>query len=217
MTFAELTLEIVRELIKRSGVREWEDQEARQAITMAAMEMASNILSNEVAFSMSNEAYVNHGTAVVFGSEAGDNVAWSTEGIADGAGRQATLYDQGAEGTARPLYWQYRIYCQAQATPTVGNELEVYLKTSDGSHPDNDDGGTDAAVSAEDKLKNLIRLRSPIVDQAAGNIEFVAHGIIEIPERYFAPVLWNSMGAATTADAAETKAVFTPIYMQTQA
>lgn len=213
---SELAVDILKTLIANSGSRGWDDEQTREKFVNAAIDMAVDLYVAEGSEPMSNETYIEHGTAVVFGSEVGDDVAWSTENISDGAGRQASLYDQGAEGTARPERWQYRFYTQAQATPTVGNMLECHLKTSDGSHPDNDDGASDAAVSAADKLKNLTLLLSPIVDEAAANVEFVSKGTIRIPHRYFGPVLWNAMGSAVTNDAGETKAVFTPIYEQQQ-
>ena len=75
---------------------------------------------------MANKLYKVDETAIVFGSEVGDDVAWSSENISDGSGRQSALYDQGAGGTARALRWMYRIYTQAQATPTVGQALRMY-------------------------------------------------------------------------------------------
>lgn len=160
---------------------------------------------------MPSKVYKIDETTIVFGSEVGDDVAWSSESISDGAGRQSAFHDQGVGTTARALEWMYRIYTQAVATPTVGNVNQMYLKTSDGTHADNDDGTGDAAVSAENKLKNLRFLESPIVDEAAANVEYVSEGIIEIPHRYFGIVMWNSMGSATTTDDSETKAEFTPI------
>lgn len=212
-----LALEILRELIRKSGVREWTDAGTRQSITSAAAEMATAIYLEDEAEAMSNELYIKTGTEVVFGSEVGDDVAWSSESVSNGAGRQSALYDQGADGTARPEWWRYRIFTQAVATPTVGGINQCYLKTSDGAHPDNDDGTSDAAVSAADKLKNLTPLNSPIVDEAAADVEFAKRGRCRIPERHFGIADWNGMGSATTADAAETKAIFTQIYDQSQA
>lgn len=160
---------------------------------------------------MANKLYKIDETAIVFGSEGGE-LQWTTESL-DGTpatGRQSVLHDQGAGGTARAMRWMYRIYCQCIATPTVGQAFRCYLKTSDGTHPDNDDSG-DVAVSDEDKLRNLTPLRSPIVDEAALNIEFVSQGIILIPARHFGIVGWNDTGADLTTDVAETKAIFTPI------
>lgn len=210
-----MSLTLAVEMVRKSGVREWNDPQLRADLANAAVEMAG-ILSEQDDDEMANKVYMITETSIVFGSEVGDDVAWSTESIASGAGRQSAFHDRGADGTARAFVYRYRFYTQAQATPTVGNACRLYNKTSDGTHPDNDDGTSDAAVSAEDKLKNLTPLRGAIVDEAAANIEYVSKGRIAIAERYFGPVLWNAMGSTITADAAETKAVFTPIVHEVQ-
>lgn len=165
---------------------------------------------------MANEFYIKHGSPISFGSEVGDDIAWTTESMTNGSGQQSALYDQGAEGTARPLFWQYRIVTQSQATPVVNNAFRCFLKTSDGTYPDNDDGTGDADVSTINKLLNLEPLNSPIVDEAAADIPFVRGGMIPISPRYFGIAGWNAMGATITADDAETKAIFTPFYWQGQ-
>lgn len=166
---------------------------------------------------MANKLYVIEESDIVFGSEVGDDVALSSESISNNAGRQSAHHDLGARSTAAADRFRWRAYTQSQATPTVGNTLDWYLKTSDGTHHDNDDGTGDIAVSAEDKLKNLSFIGSSVVDQAAANIEYVAHGTIhELNERYVAVVMWNTMGATTTSDAAETKCVLTPMPYELQ-
>ena len=161
--------------------------------------------------------YYRTGTPIIFGSEVADDVAWSTESIAAAAGRQSALHDQGADGTARPAYWRYRFYTQCQATPAVGKAIDLRLKTSDGTHLDNDDGAGDAAISSINKLLNLWPLVPAIVDEAAANIEYVSHGSVLILPRYFGVAFWNPTGNATiTTDVAETKAVFTPYYLESQ-
>ena len=215
MTFDELALAILRDLIAKSGVREWEESsEWRAQLTGAAVEMAAQIYLGVLP--MANAIYEKTGSSVVFGSEVTDDVDWSTEAIANGAGRQSAQWDRGADGTARPGWYRYRFYTQAQATPTLGATCRLYLKTSDGTHADNDDGTGDAAVSAEDKLRNLDILQPAIVDEAAANIEYSATGIVHITARYVQAVLWNAMGSAVTNDAAETKLVLTETFPEVQ-
>lgn len=160
---------------------------------------------------MANKVLAIAETAVVFGSEVGDDVAWSTENISNNAGRQSAHYNRGTLGTARAVRHKYRFYSQFQATPTVGNPLWLYEKTSDGTHHDNDDGTGDVAVSAEDKLRNLTPLRPIVVDEAAADVEMVSHGITYLYWQYVAYVLWNEAGSAITNDGAETKLVLTPM------
>lgn len=168
---------------------------------------------------MANEIYLKHGTTVVFGSEGGDDVDWSTESIVDGAGRQSAQHDFGADTAARPDEVKIRFYTQLQATtPVVGNTIDLYAKTSDHAtlHLDNDDGTGDIALSSSDKLKNLHYVGSIIVDEAAANIEFVLSMRFTTAARYIHFVFVNNSGATITTDVAETKLEMTPIYYQGQ-
>lgn len=158
---------------------------------------------------MPNKAYFNEETTIIWGSEVGDDEAWTTESVADGAGRQGAHHDFGT--TARAAEYRYRFHTQAVATPTLRDICELKWKTSDGTHHDNDDGTGDIAVSAKDKLRNLLALKPAIVDEAAANIEYVSRGRLVHVDRYGAPVVFNEMGSAITADAAETKFHLTPI------
>lgn len=133
---------------------------------------------------------------------------WEVDAIANAAGRQGALHDFTTGSVARRFSW--RAYTQCQATPTLGALIRMYWKSSDGSHPDNDDGTGDAAVSAEDKLRNLQYLGSIVVDEAAANIEFTKSGWLWMPQRYGAPVLWNASGATLTTDEAEHGFILTP-------
>lgn len=134
---------------------------------------------------------------------------FEVDALANAAGRQGALHDLGT--SSRPQMFAWRAWVQCQAAPTVGYVIRVYLKTSDGAHPDNDDGAGDAAVSAEDKLRNLRLLGSIVVDEAAANIEFVASGSVAIMHRYAAPVFWNASGATLTTDEAEHGFSLTPV------
>lgn len=162
---------------------------------------------------MPNKVYVQTETQILFGSEVGDDVAWTTESVANGAGRQSAAHDQGAAPRADVGLLEY--WTQKQATPTLGEIDRVYVKeygseTATPDHGTNDDGTGDIAVSAEDKLKNLDLVLTAAVDEAAANIEFGAKAVVQILVRHFALVKWNATGAATTTDAAETKARWTP-------
>lgn len=165
---------------------------------------------------MPNAVYEKFGTAIVFGSEGGDDVDWSTENISSGAGRQSAQADLVALTTARATRYRVRFWTQLQATPTFGRAVQLFAKTSDGSHPLNDDGTGDAALSDEDKLANLLFIGTIVVDEAAANVEMVLEAEIVLRERYVQLVLYNDSGAAITNDAAETKAELIPVYDEIQ-
>lgn len=162
------------------------------------------------------KVYVNPETSKVFSpaTATANDVTFECDGLSNGAGRQSAQLDLGSAARSRRYAW--RAFVQAQATPTVGDVLRVYLKTSDGTHPDNDDGTGDAAVSAEDKLRNLQFIGVIECDEAAANIEFVAQGEVEINARYVQIVFWNELGATLTTDVDENGLILTPVPDESQ-
>lgn len=158
---------------------------------------------------MPNKIYQVDETTLKFNGEVGADVAWSIEGLATAAGRQSAHHSLGT--VARARRYKYRLFIQFQLTPTVGNVVRLYLKTSDGTHPDNDDGTGDIAVSAEDKLKNLKLVDILAVDQAAANIETVVSGEIEISAADIAFAIWNESGAAINATDSNSGLLLTPV------
>ena len=160
---------------------------------------------------MANKVYTIEETTITFGGAVGEDVAWSIEGVVNNAGRQSALHDFGVRTIARSSRFKYRLKTQFQATPTLGNSLDLYLKTSDGSSPDNDDGTGDAAVSAIDKLKNLHFLSSLLVDEAAANIVTVVSGArFNLDQRHVAIVGWNTSGATIHAQDSNSQFSLTP-------
>ena len=139
-----------------------------------------------------------------------------------GAGRQGARYDFGIITTARAQLFDGCFYMQFATAPVVDEKIDVYWKGyhQAGSHAMNDDGDSDAAVSAEDKLKNLTYLGSLIVDEASATPEFAMfnHGDpIWIPHRYGMPVIWNDSADAFSSTAAEHGFILTPVVPQAQA
>ncbi len=141
---------------------------------------------------MANKVYQIAETDITWLSSGGTNALTLTS-LSAGAGRQGAQHDFGT--SARPIRFAWRAWVKANATPTVGQIIEIYAKTSDGTNPDNSDGTTDAAVSAAGKLLNLVRLGAISIDQASTTPTFVASGIVELPARYFQPVVWNAQAS----------------------
>jgi len=137
-----------------------------------------------------------------------------------GAGRQGALHDFGAMTTARAQDFLWRFFMQFATAPVVGEIIEVYWKSSDGTHPDNDDGTGDIAVSAIDKLRNLTFLGALTVDEASATPEFAignGNGSIQLPHRHGSPVIWNASADAFSSTAAEHGFILTPVPLQAQA
>lgn len=143
-------------------------------------------------------------TAITWLASGGTAVLTLTS-LAAGAGRQGAFHDLGA--TARSPRYTWRFWMKFASAPAVGEVIEIYLKTADASnaHPDNDDGTGDAAVSAEDKLRNLMLLGTLVIDEASSTPEFaVGGGPVEIAQQCVAPVIWNrSAGDAFSGTAGD--------------
>ena len=162
---------------------------------------------------MTAKAYLLPETAITFKSTGG-TVTFTPTSLASGAGRQSAQHDFGI--SARAAHFNWRAYCKFQTTPVVGEEVWIYLKTSDGTYPDNDDGTTDAAVSAEDKLKNLKYLGKIVVDEASTTPAFVASGECFVSHRYAQVVFWNETADAFSSTAADHGFILEPWSMQAQ-
>lgn len=139
--------------------------------------------------------------------------AFEIHNLASGAGRQSAIHDLGESAIARLYEW--RAFVQFIATPVLGETIDIYLKAAGSSdsataHPDNDDGTTEGAVSAEDKLKNLHYLGSIFVDEAVADIEMVASGVVEISARAFQVVFWNKTADGLTNDVDENGFMLSP-------
>ena len=163
---------------------------------------------------MVNKIFQAAETAITWRNTGGTNLLTLTS-VAAGAGRQGARHDLGT--AARSPLFMWRAFVKFATVPVVGETVDIYLITSDGTNPDNDDGTGDIAVSAEDKLRNLKLIGSIIVDEASISPTFVASGgPIIIPDRYVHPAIWNSTADALSATAADHGFDLTPVPREVQ-
>lgn len=166
---------------------------------------------------MANLIYQNPETTIWFVPAAAtqaEDEPFEVASLSSGAGRQSDQYDRGVGAT--PALYEWCAFVQFATTPVLGEEVQIYLKPSGTSasataHPSNDDGVSDSAVSAEDKLNNLQWIGSIIVDEAAADIEMVARGFVYLTARAFQVVFWNATADALTSDDNENGFFITPI------
>ncbi len=137
---------------------------------------------------MPNLVYQNEGTILSW-KDSGGTYVMSLQNLATVSGQQGARHDFGVDARSPRFAWRLGVEFETQ--PVLDEYLGIYAKTSDGTDPDNDDGTGDAAVSAEDKLKNLTRIGSLLVDEAVVDIQMAVSGFILLPHRYFQPVVWN--------------------------
>ena len=152
----------------------------------------------------------NQGTVLTW-ADSGATYAITLKGLASGTGRQGAEHDGGVGAVETRFMWLAQVQFDTGTTPVVGETVDIYLKTApDGDNYDNDDGdGTDIAVSAEDKLKNLWYLGSIVVDEAAVDVKMQASGgPIDIGAEKVAPVFWNATADTLDDDVSTTDLKF---------
>ena len=169
---------------------------------------------------MTNKVYQIGESDITWLSSGGSAVLTLTS-LAAGAGRQGARHDFGVITTARAHLFDWWFFCKFATAPVVGEQIDIYWKGyhQGGTHAMNDDGNTDAAVSAQDKLKNLIFLGSLIVDEASATPEFAVGNHSEpvwLPHRYGMPVIWNATTDALSATATDHGFILTPVIPQAQ-
>lgn len=162
---------------------------------------------------MTSKVYMLPETAIPFNSAS--TPSFTPTSLATVSGHQSGQYDFGT--SARAYIFNWRAYVQFATAPVVGETIDIYIKTSDGTHIDNDDGTTDAAVSSIDKLKNLTYIGSITVDETTADLEMSTSGTVELTHRYFQVVFWNATVDSLTATATEHGFILEPIAAQGQA
>lgn len=218
MYVSDARVKILLQLLEKGGVGidQWTEEKINQ-LTAVANAMAEGLGEDECDMATSKQYSIADST-IVFGSEVGDDIALSGENISNGAGRQSSFKDYTAITSARSDRYYYYIRNDGwQATPTVGGSLDWHLKFSDGTTPSNDDGTSDAAISAEDKLRNLPFLNEVVCDEAAANIPAAVEGYFRSAARYIGVAFWNRGGSATKNTEAAIKFYLTALPFQQQA
>ncbi len=161
---------------------------------------------------MPNKIYQEIETAVAFNS-AGD-VAFSAASVAFGAGRKSAQWDTGATPQSDRYAW--RAKTKLQATPVVGETIDFYIATSDGTIIDGTTTAGDAAFTDENALKNMLYIGSLIVDTTTTD-SIQGSGTFTMHSRYGVLVMWNATAAETlSATAGDHDFIITPIPMELQ-
>jgi hypothetical protein len=166
---------------------------------------------------MANASYVNNGTALLFNGEAGADVAFSVEGVADAAGRTSAQHDAGA--APRPFLYTWSCEVQWQATPTQYAGLELYIAEApdhDATQVAGDQGVADAALGDVDSVRNMRLIGVVVSENAAASEKCVASGEFVSYNRYFSIVAVNNGGSTINATDSAFRFDLTPRYIELQ-
>jgi hypothetical protein len=231
MTLTELTRDILLSLIAKSGVREWDDSATREAMTLAAVEMAANIWTNTEGgyMALPDNILVQTGTAIVFADTtdhspaANNNLGTRTDqidltSVADGAARQSAKVDLGA--TRAELY-EVVAAIEIAATPTAGEVIEFWWAPSPNSsaavaNPGGVSGSDSAYAGYSSNMSAAIKQLQFIGDfvctaQATGTVQIARVGAFRPKHRYGTLVVRNESGAALHSDAVEMSVLVSPL------
>jgi len=129
--------------------------------------------------------------------------------LAAAAGRISARHDLGAASHARLYEW--RATFQMATAGVVGETIDLYVSTSDGTNPDGEEGTVDAALGSTNSLKNMDYIGSVTVDTTSINVDITASGECVINSRYFSVVVHNNTADALKTDTAVHSVKITPI------
>lgn len=209
MTPIELAGQIAVELIRKSGVREFENDAACLAIGRAASLIVAQIYENlsdteDIDMAVLGTFKVAEGTAKVI-RNTGGNAAITLASLANGngtsaGGRQSATLDL---GTNWARMWRFECNFEMAATPTAGNAINLFASwnTSTGAGEGNT-SGSDAAYTGysnniDAATKQLEFLGAHIVtSQVTTTQQRSLVGIIMPKGRYLNLVVDNRSGAA---------------------
>ena len=142
---------------------------------------------------MPNKIYLAPETAKTWTDSGGDYTLTLASLAADGV-RVGARHDLGSASRSRLYEWRF-IVDGFSTAPVVGETVDVYVATSDGTYVDGAVGTSDAAGSTV-ALPNLLFLRAATVQTTSTTDDLVISGQVEIAARYVSPVVHNN-----TADA----------------
>lgn len=142
---------------------------------------------------MPNKIYVAAETALTWTDSGGDYAMTLASLAADGV-RVGAQHDSGSGSRSRLYEWRFVVDGFSTA-PVVGETVDVYVATSDGTYVDGNVGTSDAAGSTV-ALLNLLFLGSATVQTTTTTDDLVISGQVEIAAQYISPVIHNN-----TADA----------------
>lgn len=214
----ELTDRNIARLIGKSGVLEWLDDDRRQQIADAAIDLALMTLDGGgTEMAVTAVFRQQTGTVKTWKSSGGD-AAITLASLANGSYREGAKLDFGA--TRGQLYAVF-LHIELAATPTAGNTIDLWMSQSDSATAATDNqggcGGTDAAYTGYSSntaasVKQLTFVGSGVCTaQATATVQKMFVGYFSPVRRYCNPVLLNGSGAAVHSSDANCFLEFDPV------
>jgi hypothetical protein len=162
-----------------------------------------------------NKILVTKGTPLLFADAAQTPAATMTlSNRTAGTGQCSARYTK-TGGNVKSQKWEMRPHIQLTGTNIVGEVLEFYVSTSDGTNAQGNIVTTDAALTT-DKRKNLTFAGVLVVDQTTSNTTMTAAFPVTIEEASYSVCMWNATSLPTKTDTAIHGVVMTPMDIEVQ-
>jgi len=162
---------------------------------------------------MANKVYIAEETAKTWTDTGGDYALDLGSLAADGV-RVGAQGDLGAAPRADQYMFKF-VVDGFDTAPVVGETVDLYIATSDGSYVDGDVGTADAAGFTAD-LPNLMYLGSASVQTTTASDKLIISGLVNIPFRYVSPVVHNNTADALLGTSDAHKFILTPVPPEVQ-
>jgi len=199
-----MLLQVTLELIRKSGVREWDSELVRIDLGLAAVEIVEILLGEFNAMALPDTFKVSAGTALTI-RNTGGSAALSFASLANGngtsaGGRQSATLDL---GVLWARLWRINTDFELAATPTAGNAINLLASyhSATGAGQGNT-SGSDAAytgysnnIDAATRQLELIGAHN-CTSQATATVQRAFAGIFMPKGRYMNVVVDNRSGAA---------------------
>jgi len=157
-----------------------------------------------------SKVYVSPETALLFADSAQvEDATLTLSALAAGAGRISAQHDFGASARARLFTW--RATFQMATAGVVGETIDIYLSTSDGTNPDGEEGVADAALGSTNSLRNMQYIGSVVVDTTSIEVDITASGRCVIDAQYASVVVHNNTADALKTDTGVHGVILTPV------
>jgi hypothetical protein len=138
-----------------------------------------------------NKILVVPGAPLLFADAAQvEDVTLTMSAIAAGAGQCSNQYTK-TGANLKSQNWEMRPHFQLTGTNVVGEVVEFYIATSDGSNVQGNITGSNGAL-ATDKRKNLTFAGVVVVDQTTTNTTMAGAFPVRIEEGLFQVCFWNA-------------------------
>jgi len=166
---------------------------------------------------MPNKVYIAPETAVTWTDTGGDELL-DLGGLAAAAGRVGEQRDLGSASRSEWYEWRF-IIDGFDTAPVVGETIDLYFGSSDGTNGDGPvtyQDSSDSALSSVNILKNLRYAGSCVVVSTTAGDNLMASGVVRLTSRYVAPVVHNNSADALLSTSDAHKVILTPIPPEVQ-